>query len=280
MQTNHRIICEFVLKRLAFILTSVMLLCTACEFKLKTNEDAEDTARLEVQRYDRLQARYLTTGDFAALQQMNTDFPIETRTLIEDILHLGEINDPNINARFLSFYQDTLLQSIIKDVEIQYANIDDINNELSTAFEKFSRWYPNTHIPTIYTQIGSLDQSIIIQEKQIGISLDKYLGNNYPIYKKFDYSEQQLATMKREYVVPDCLTFYLLSIFPLNDFEHSEQQVRDIHMGKILWVVNKMIGRTAYSSEFVSAVNKYMLSHPQMTIPQLLEKDDYSDMMP
>lgn len=255
------------------------VLLTACEFKLKPTEDPEETAQMEVQRYDRLQARYLSTGDFAALQQMNTDYSIETRTLIEDILQLGEINDPNINGRFLSFYQDTLLQMIIKDVEIQYANMDDINKELNVAFDKFSQWYPNTPRPNVYTQIGALNQSIVIQDGQIGISLDKYLGSDYAAYKKYDYSKQQLSTMQREYVVPDCLTFYLLSLFPLNDFDHSPQKERDIHMGKILWVVNKMIGRNIYNNEYVSSVGRYMSKHPNMTIPKLLEKEDYADIL-
>ena len=59
----------------------------------------DDTANgVEVKRYDRLQARYLTTGDFSALQQMNTNYPMETRTLVEDVLQLGEVNDPEINT--------------------------------------------------------------------------------------------------------------------------------------------------------------------------------------
>ena len=55
-----------------------MLLCVACEMKLKSNDDAQD--KIEVVRYDRLQSRYLTTGDFSALQEMNTEYAIETRS--------------------------------------------------------------------------------------------------------------------------------------------------------------------------------------------------------
>ncbi|EKC48239.1 lipoprotein, GldB family, partial [human gut metagenome] len=48
---------------------------------------------------------------------MNTDYPIETRTLIEKMLQLGTITDANISNRFLMFYQDSTLQSLIADVE-------------------------------------------------------------------------------------------------------------------------------------------------------------------
>ena len=97
-----------------------MLLSSACEFKFKPNEEGE-AVPLSVQRYDRLESRYLTTGDFSALQQMNTDYPIETRTLIEKMLQLGTITDANISNRFLMFYQDSTLQALIADAEAEFA---------------------------------------------------------------------------------------------------------------------------------------------------------------
>ena len=85
------------------VILAIVLLSSACEFKFKPNEEGE-AVPLSVQRYDRLESRYLTTGDFSALQQMNTDYPIETRTLIEKMLQLGTITDANISNRFLMFY--------------------------------------------------------------------------------------------------------------------------------------------------------------------------------
>ena len=111
-----------------------MVLCMACELKLKPNSDME--SHVEILRYDRIESRYLTTGDFSALQEMNTEYPTETRTLVENVLKLGAVYEPDINSRFLNFYQDTTLQTLITDAEIQYASIDDINKKLSSAFGK------------------------------------------------------------------------------------------------------------------------------------------------
>ena len=135
-----------------------ILLCSACEYKLKPNDNKQEL-RIEVQRYDRLESRYLTTGDFSALQQMNTNYPMETRTLIENVLQLGEVSDSEINSKFLKFYQDTLLQIIIADIETQYANMDDINCNLNKAFERLQNILPKIELPTVYAQIGALDQS-------------------------------------------------------------------------------------------------------------------------
>lgn len=252
-----------------------MILFSACDFKLKPNEDSDQALRVEVQRYDRLQSRYLTTGDFSALQQMNTGFPMETRTLIEDMLRLGEVNDPEINAKFLNFYQDTLLQTIISDAELQYANMDDLNRDFSMAFERLKAYLPDLEIPTIYAQIGALDQSVVIGDKMIGISLDKYLGADYPAYFRY-YPTTQRQSMTRSFIVPDCLVFYLLSVYPMSNFDSRTQQEKDFHMGKVMWTVNKVMGRNFFTTKYVQMVERYMYHHPKLSVDELLRNIDYN----
>ena len=253
------------------LLIFVFSIFQSCEFKLKVFEKESSNQRIEVQRYDRLESQYVTTSDFSALQQMNTDYPIETRTLIEDVLKLGEINDPEISHKFLSFYQDSTLQTLISDAESQYANMDDINKGLNEAFDKLTAWVPSIPIPLVYAQIGALDQSIIIGNNTIGISLDKYLGRTYPIYQKY-YNPSQLKTMTREYIVPDCVCFYLLSLYPIHNFESKSQLERDLHM----WVCNKALSKRCYNSRYVKMIEKFMCKNKQMTVSKLLELNDYS----
>ena len=198
-------------RKIFYILFSVIFLCSACELKLKPYDDNDEYSLIEVSRYDRLESRYLTTGDFSALQQMNMDYPIETRTLVEKMLRLGEVSDPDISTRFLRFYQDSVLQTLIADVEAEYANMNDINIRFRKSFDNLTELLPNLPVPNIYAQIGALDQSIVIGEKMIGISLDKYMGADYPLYQKY-YTADQRKSMTRKYIVPESLAFYLLSV--------------------------------------------------------------------
>ena len=106
-----------------------MLVCIGCDWQLKFDE-----TEISVERYDRIQSLYLTTNDFSALQQMNTAYPMQTRTLLEDVLRIGKVDDPQINTTFLQFYQNPTLQALINEAEEQYANMDDINEGLTSAF--------------------------------------------------------------------------------------------------------------------------------------------------
>lgn len=256
-----------------FIITLFFFI--SCEFKLKPNEQETARHRIEVCRYDRLQSQYLTTGDFSALQQMNTDYPIETRTLIENVLKIGEVYDPNINRKFLSFYQDSVLQTIISDAESKFADMEDVNKQFNVAFDNLIKYIPSISIPQIYAQIGALDQSVVIGNQSIGISLDKYLGEDYPVYKKY-YPQSQIKTMRREYIVPDCMSFYLLSLYPLPNFESRSQIERDVHIAKIMWVCNVILEKRFFKTKYVAIVDKYMSSNKKVTIEALLIDNDYT----
>lgn len=263
------------MRKIYTILVLVMLGCISCEWQLRLDE-----SEMAVDRYDRIQSLYLTTSDFSALQQMNTVYPMQTRTLIEDILRIGKVNDPQISAKFLHFYQDSTLQLLINEAEQQYANMDDINEELNVSFRFLQKELPGIELPEVYAQIGSLDQSIIIGNGMVGVCLDKYLGEDCPLYLKpeYGYSAEQRKMMQRNYIVPDCIGFYLLSLYPMPLDKPLSQAERDIHMGRIQWVVNKAIGKEVFNSLYVQKVDRYMKRNKNISIEKLLNTS-YSDFL-
>lgn len=241
---------------------------------MRFKADEDDNAPLvKVERYDRLEYRYLTTADYSALQEMNTEYPMETRALIEDVLQLGDATDPDINNKFISFYQDPRLQTLITSAETQYANMDSINIQLNAAIMKLRKMLPDLKIPRFYAQLTALDQSIVVGNQTVGISLDKYLGENYQGYKPF-YSAEQRRTMTREYIVPDCIFFYLMSEYPLRSFEMRSQMERDIHAARIQWVANQALGQNFFTGENIDKVVSFMKKNRKMSIEKLLHTDN------
>ena len=265
------------MRKIYVLLISVMLVCIGCEWRLSGSGSESETI-VNVERYDRIQSLYLTTGDFSALQQMNTNYPQQTRTLIEDVLKIGQVNDPEINIKFLNYFQDTILQTLIASAEQQYANMDDINKDLSDAFSRLRDMLPNIEVPQVYAQIGSLDQSIIVGNGLLGISLDKYLGSNYPLYLREDYGymDEQRNAMTRDFIVPDCIGFYLLSLYPMPNDHDLTQLERDMYIGKVQWVVNQSMNKQVFNTLYTRNVGHFMKSHPDITTEQLLRNNYFA----
>lgn len=259
------------MKKVYVLLLAVMLTCLGCQWQFSSSDDFSENG-VSVERYDRIQSLYLNTGDFSALQQMNTHYPQQTRTLIEDVLKIGRVNEPEINVKFLNFYQDTTLQTLIASVEHEFASMDDVDRDLDAAFSRLEEMLPGIAVPFIYAQIGALDQSIIVGDSLLGISLDKYLGSRYPLYLRQDYgyTDSQRSMMTRDYIVPDCIGFYLLSLYPMPSAPQTTQLDRDMHIGKVQWVVNQAMNRTVFNTLYVRSVGHYMKSHPGVTVDSLL----------
>jgi hypothetical protein len=253
-----------IVQKIYIILIAVMLACIGCEWHLRSDLTADSESFVE--RYDRAEAFFLTTGDFSALQQMQTRYPKQTRRLIEDVLQLGKVDDAHINVRFYSFFQDSTLQKLIAEVGEQYRDMNDIDKQLTDAFTRLSDLLPGTTPPVVYTQIGSLDQSIVVGDGLLGISLDKYLGADYPLYVKYGYTERQRSMMTREFIVPDCLGFYLLSLYPAAD-----DSLRSVHIGRIQYTVNQVLNRQVFKSEYVEQAQQKMEANKGMTLVELLK---------
>ena len=258
------------MQKLYSILLIALLVCVGCQWHLQSKDDDADVDEVAIERFDRAELLFLTTGDFSALQQMKTAYPIETRTLIEDVLGLGRVDEADINTRFLFFFQDSTLQSLMLDVEEQYHDVSDLNTSFTEAFSRLTQMIPSLSVPRIYTQIGSLDQSVVVGDSMVGISLDKYLGKDHPVYLKYGYNERQRSMMTRQYIVPDCLGFYLLGHYPMTAEERDSLPLRNAHMSRIQYVVNKAMNDNIFTSSEVKHIADSMARHPEITIDQLL----------
>ena len=63
----------------------ITILClTACQLDRSLLKSSQDE-QVHIVRYDRLVEDYVSSGNIGLWQKMNTEFPRETRALIEDV---------------------------------------------------------------------------------------------------------------------------------------------------------------------------------------------------
>ena len=227
------------MKRIIFILVSVIALAS-CRSDMQGNDALLDRG-IKVFRYDRLQYEATAMNSIAAVQRMNLDCPQATRILIEDVLMLGKVNDPNINERMCAYYADSILFRLMQDAEEKFSDMRPIEEKLTKGFKRLKEEVPSIPIPSVYSQISALNQSIVVGDSLLGFSLDKYMGEDYPLYKRYYYAYQR-RSMKPERILPDCFTFYLMSQYPFG-WERGRRTLFDVimHQGKINWVARKAL---------------------------------------
>ena len=75
--------------------------------------------------------------------------------------------------------------------------------------------------------------------------------------------------MHRDMIVPDCLCFYLLSIYPLP--KGNIQTDRDKHMGRIMWVVNRLMQKQVFENDYVDEAAMFMNHRPHTSLHDFLK---------
>lgn len=248
-------------------LVPIMLL-SSCQWMKGCGSDTEIDEEVVVERFDRLESRYIQTGDYVALQEMNTEYPAQTRLLFERILNLGNVTDASVKYKFRALFQDSIAQIILLEVDREFTSMADIDRQLAKAIERFRKFLPDVEPPKFYAQIGTLNQSIVVHDNLVGISLDKYLGIDNALYANY-FTGEQRQSMTRAFIVPDGLSFYLLSQFPLSDVNAPKAE-QDFHMGKIMWFVNKCMSSRFFNTTDVARIDTYMRQHRGLTAKQLL----------
>lgn len=228
------------MQKILVILLSIFTL-SACQQDRQKVFMHHEKNRIEIYRYDRLQYEASLSNSVAAIQKMKIESPQATKILIEDVLGLGTVNSPNVSERIRDYYKDTVLIQVMNDVSERYKDLSRLEEDFTKAFHRLKKRLPDLVVPKIYTQISALNQSVVVGDSLLGISLDKYLGEDYPIYKRYYYAFQR-KTMNPERILPDCLTFYLVSQYPFT-WEWKHRTLFDVMMyrGKIAWTVEKAL---------------------------------------
>lgn len=218
----------------------------ACQWKIGEERNGEN--EVKVCRFDKLLNEYVSMESFSALQKMNTEYPQETKILMEDVLNIGKVDDERINSRLRAYYADSTIRTLMGDALEKYEDMKSIEHRLTKGFRKLKEEIPMLKVPRVYAQISALNQSVVVGDGILGFSIDKYMGTDYPIYKKY-YYDYQCRTMEPSRIVPDCFMYYLISEYPF-PWEWNRSLLDHImHYGKVHWVIAQILDYDSLEEE-------------------------------
>lgn len=226
--------------RISFLLILIGMLLASCGISIG-NVAEQKEEEISVLRYDMLLSEYVRSNSFSAMQKLNMVYRQPTKILIEDVLAIGTVKDDTISQRLQRFYSDTTLVRLLADIEVKFPNLDEVEKGLTRGFRKLKKEMPETKVPFIYSQVSAFNESIVLVDTLLGISLDKYMGEDYAPYKRFFY-DYQCRSMRPERIVPDCFTFFLLSRYGIEFHEGTCLIDLMMYQGKINYIVQNLLG--------------------------------------
>ena len=157
-----------------------------------------------------------------------------------NIICIGSPKSPNFSDELTKFVTHPDMRYVYERVMSVFPDLKEIESGLGRAFYNYSETFPDRAIPSIYTLISGLNESMIVTETAIAIALDKYLGKDEDIYSQIEMPSYLRQVMDRKYIVRDCMENWLTTEFPFND-SINNLLANIIYNGKIMYALHKLM---------------------------------------
>lgn len=120
----------------------------------------------------------------------------------------------------VSFFNNPHLMSLYEDALMAFGDVSQLEKELKKAFGKVNELFKRGETPKVYMHVSGISQSIVVGEGFLSISIDKYLGSDYPLYRNYLY-DYQYKQMVKERIAVDCIRAWLYTEFPFSPKEKN-----------------------------------------------------------
>lgn len=246
---------------------------------------------LSIHRFDKELYRLIETTDTMYRSTIAEKYPQMLAILGKGVLNMQRADMPGFFDKLVHFYSEPTLKGLYRDALSQYDSIAPIEQALGAGFARLQACFPTMQIPAVYLHISGFNQNVLVGDSLLSLSIDKYLGSDYPLYKEFFYDYQR-KKMTPAYVVPDLLAGWIMSEYP---FTGNENVLLDrmIYEGKIKYIIQllqpemsaaEMIGYTqpAYTwcKENEANLWKAMIERKHLYTPDQMTTAKYFEEMP
>lgn len=227
--------------------SGILLIIVAlfCMFSISCTNNKEDSGKegiiLKTVRFENELFAfdiYTLADSFVILHQKYPDF---FSLFGNRIIEIGDPSEPGFGDALSQFVTDQAVHEIYNRVKIVHQNFKNPVQELEKGFETFGKLFPEMHIPVIYTYISGFNQSVVVADNILGISLEKYLGTNDPLYNQV---YPPLPAYQRSLMNPDRIAIDAMLGWVVSEFDYKPEQdnllSRMIHDGRNMYLLSKL----------------------------------------
>ena len=262
------------MRKIAFGLLLVMVCAVvACQSnKLKVDVSGID---LDI-KIDRFEKQLFELNKGGSLNDLEKKYPRILGLFSEKVIGLGKVDSENYSQHLNKFLKDSTMNLVVNKVDSVFPNLDLQEEELVSGFKHLKYYYPQAEIPRVFSQISGFNQSIVVDKGLIGISLDKYLGEDCEFYALLGRPIYMRKNMTPNRIAQDIFLAYALTEFPFKAKKNNLME-QMIYQGKILYFLQALLPEKGendimkYSSEaFKWCVNNeshvwaYIIEHKHL----------------
>ncbi|MEI6676993.1 MAG: hypothetical protein WCL21_00215 [Mariniphaga sp.] len=161
-------------------------------------------------------------------------------TYNENIIAIGNPSDSLYLTYLNGFLNDTIRKQAHIKIDSVFNDMTALTKKLEDGFKHYKYYFPKKIIPQIIAIISGFNQSVVITNDAIGISLDNYLGSNCPFYTMLALPGYKKENMTSSKIPTDVLYSWAISEY---EFDESKNNLLShmIYQGKILYFLDAIL---------------------------------------
>lgn len=223
----------------------IVILVTLSLFSCRQNKYAVNVSDIDLDlRFTRLEKELFdkNPSDLAdKLDELRLS-DAEFLRIFSYVINIGDIADADWIDNMLRFITDRQNVEVYKSVDDVFRDFQNLDAEMNSAWKHYSYYFPGEPIPDVYTCLSGFNNSIIVGENVIGVSLDRYLGADntyYPLLGIYNYLR---SNMIPERIVPDCMYGWAASSWDLPAKTGASNKLLEhiLHQGRLLYFTRLM----------------------------------------
>ncbi|SHF67419.1 gliding motility-associated lipoprotein GldB [Mariniphaga anaerophila] len=158
---------------------------------------------VEIVRFDQQLFELPMQDTLAELTELRNLHPDFFDLFTWRVIGLGGLTEEHFSEGMGEFLTDTMIVNVKALADKKFSDFEPTKKALVKAFKYYQFHFPEKELPSIFTMISGFNQSVVTAENIIGISLDKYLGqdcsyykqlSNVPLYKIKNMHPQKLVS--------------------------------------------------------------------------------------
>lgn len=159
------------------------------------------------------------------------------------VLGLGDPSLPGWDKAFVTFATDLGNIEIWDNVKRVWPSTVSLQADLQDAFRHYLYYFPEGRVPQVVSCITAFNNSLVIADSLLMISLDRYLGADSKYYPSLGIYEYQSHKMTPDYVVTDCMYAWASTEWDLRDMGYSTRNLLSVmlHEGKLEYFTRCMV---------------------------------------
>lgn len=233
----------------------ISLFLFAVLFSCNNKKGAPDVSAIKtditIQRFDQDFFSLDTTKLQASLLQLEKKYPAFLSLYFKffaPIKEMAQQQNISFNGALVEYFRN--IKPLSNAVEKKFPDLAGIEKELENNLRYVKHYFPAFKIPVVLTSVESLNPEnpteiygTTYYQDTLVISLQMFLGNNYPAYDPAQYPDYLRRRFEPQYIVPNSIRAITGELY-LDSSQSASLVEQMIEKGKQWWLMKKFLPGT------------------------------------